>query len=208
MKDKERLIGAVNDDKRNINKYLLHQYAWRRYLARLTDLVIYPTLLIVALIIIGSQLLPEAVVNELTFFLEKPEVLKELENKFSLFNLLFHLFVIIFILPLNYHCFSTTIGKKLFGIKILDSNENPLKFKQACNREVLVLFKGTLFYPISSIYQYIQFVKNETVSWDKNLKLIIVYNKMNFISFIWRILISILILLSCVALSLWGTGEI
>ncbi|MGI6525377.1 MAG: RDD family protein [Bdellovibrionota bacterium] len=82
----------------------------------------------------------------------------------------------------------TTIGKWLFGIRVVDSTGSPISYKRALHREFLVWLRGVGLgiFPIifgTLLYQSHQFEKNNSTSWDRDLKLSVVYRKPDFRQF-------------------------
>jgi hypothetical protein len=117
--------------------------------------------------IIASQIFPE-------FFQKLLAALNDPSNK-----LLSTLVITMAAIPINAILIgftSASVGKWIFGVRILDSNSRPIGFVKAIKREVIVWFRGlglgipfvTLF-TASSAYRTLN--KNGVTSWDRDMNL-------------------------------------
>jgi hypothetical protein len=91
-------------------------------------------------------------------------------------------------------CIGSTIGKWIFGIKILDKDLKPIGIRLAFKREMLVLVRGLgLYIPIITIFTMIAgyriLERDKITSWDKELRLNVLYHDVGFLRFLFIVLI-------------------
>lgn len=146
--------------------------------ARLLDFFIYLYLIKIALL----ALVPIAP-KEFFTYVEKPELPLVVSS-----SLAFTFAIAMFLNAALIGYTGTTIGKWFFGIRVVDLTGSPIGYKRALHREFLVWLRGVGLgiFPIifgSSLYQSHQFEKNNSTSWDRDLKLSVVYRKPDFRQF-------------------------
>lgn len=127
-------------------------HPWRRYFARLIDGGIY-----------GMAI-------SLIFYLAF-----HMEDSIALEVCLTVLELAVFILAeaVLLSCFGTTIGKWLFGIRVLSKDGKKLTWREAAERTGMVLWRGlALEIPLWNIYRlyksYDAYTAGETLAWDEN----------------------------------------
>jgi DNA-binding transcriptional MerR regulator/uncharacterized RDD family membrane protein YckC len=98
---------------------------WRRFFARMLDFMLYAALLSVLLTLVFNVNL---VINEST--------------ELNLFFDFAPIVVMLVVEPALLHFFGTTLGKWIFGLQVLDSNEERLSYQDAFERTKWVLFWG------------------------------------------------------------------
>ena len=102
----------------------VNQFAWQRYFAKIIDLALGSILLMLTTIICCAFFIP-------TEALEKMQYIdKNIDRIVTMF------FTCILVIPLMHNLFGTTIGKKIWGIKVYDSKGNHLNFKRSLDREI------------------------------------------------------------------------
>lgn len=155
--EKEEFMSAIDIKKEWIDFSWL---AFRRFFARLLDLFLVTAFCLFIL--------------ESTFFDES-----------RVFMIIF-IFLTIIYESLFIYFFGATIWKKLFWIKILDSNWYKLSFSQSFKRTISSLFLWNIFYIfplsiISQIYQFSKFLKDWSTTYDKNNNYLIKYKKISIL---------------------------
>lgn len=136
--------------KQDILRETLHP--WRRYFARMIDGGIYGTAILIFFY--------------LMFHVEDSIVLTV-----CLTILAMGVFIIAESVLLS--CFGTTVGKWLFGIRVLSKDGKKLTWREAAERTGLVLWRGLAFdIPLWNIYRlyksYDAYTDGETLVWDEN----------------------------------------
>lgn len=167
--------------------------AWRRFGARVIDMWFYLffslaiCIFIIFLMALFGGDIGELFANNLGEFLEKEPRLGGIILNFLTCSV---------ILPISFHFFGSTFGKKLFGVVIVNQDGNSLSFKEASEREINVFFKGLVFLWFSMIYQYYAFKRNKILSWDKNLNLSVSYKEFSNLSLCLRSFFAVIIIFS------------
>lgn len=146
--------------------------AWKRLGAKVIDLTIsnfvFTCLFILILLLVAT------VVNEgnysilINFISTIPNALDRLITIFISCSVL---------IPMQTYYLGNTCGKKLFGIKVKKMNGDNLSFRELSQREVKIFFLGLFFPFLSSIYQYFAFKRNGILSWDREMNLVVSYDK-------------------------------
>lgn len=136
--------------KQDILRETLHP--WRRYFARMIDGGIYGTAFMLLFY--------------LMFHIEDSIV-----SKVCLTVLGMMVFILAESVLLS--CFGTTIGKWLFGIRVLSKDGKKLTWREAAERTGMVLWRGVAFeIPLWNIYRlyksYDAYTDGETLVWDEN----------------------------------------
>ncbi|MFD2205633.1 RDD family protein [Kiloniella antarctica] len=150
-------------------------HPWRRYFASWVDIFIYSNLIIYSSALVVSP----------DFFYGFLDQSSHLEFATALF--LGQISLIALVLTLNTICMAiagNTVGKFLFGIKVLDHKYKALNLSIAFKREWLILLKGLAFgIPIISlitqIYGYLDLTMQQTTYWDQHLNTVVVHRKSN-----------------------------
>lgn len=127
-------------------------HPWRRYFARWIDGMIYGTVI--------------SMFFYLAFHIEDSMV-----SKVCLTVLGMVVFILAEAVLLS--CFGTTVGKWLFGIRVLSKDGKKLTWREAAERTGMVLWRGAAFeIPLWNIYRlyksYDAYTAGETLSWDEN----------------------------------------
>jgi len=162
--------------------------AWRRYVARLVDMLFYPTLVFFVLSALGGVIDYEYTINII-------DSISKWGQRYPKADIIFtSLFTSIIIIPINYLIFGQTLGKKLLGIVVVTNTGNKLGYGTALQREFQVFFKGLLFSWFSVIYQYFAFKKNNNLSWDRTLDLTVYYRNYSAINLFIRCIFAFVII--------------
>jgi|APGre2960657505_1045072.scaffolds.fasta_scaffold08645_2 hypothetical protein len=171
--------------------------AWRRFGARVIDMWLYLffslaicVLIIFLMVLLGGDI-GEQFAKNLGEFLEKRSKLAGIVLNFLTCSI---------ILPISFHFFGSTFGKKLFGVVIANRDGNSLSFKEAQEREINVFFKGLFFLWFSMMYQYYAFKRNKILSWDENLNLSVSYKEFSNLSLCLRSFFAVIIIFSLIFL--------
>ncbi|STX37712.1 RDD family protein [Legionella feeleii] len=166
---------AIQSNVENIDKCLVKKslikltHPWRRYFARGVDIFLMG--------VIGYQLLgciPIEMCSSLFNVLSNNSVLKGA----------FYVFSSVFLNSIFIAISGSTIGKLLFGIRLLDKNNHNLSFLLALRRELMIYVKGmALGIPILILFpQYFSYknlMKTGEASWDKKLQCNVIYTNKN-----------------------------
>ncbi len=150
-------------------------HPWRRYLARWVDIFIYINLIIYP----AAKLLGPDLIN---FYIDQISSLQ-----FFIILLLGHIAFFGLVLILNTVLITVagnTLGKFLFGVRVLDKDQQPLNLSKILKREFYVLMKGLAFGTpvialITQIYGYLDLTMEQTTNWDKRLNTIVIHRKGN-----------------------------
>lgn len=132
---------------------------WLRFWARTLDLLVFETLL--------NIFLPF-------------EALNRIETLFSQMLLLF--ISILIIEPVQIYFFGTTLGKWLFGIKLIKKSGAKISYRDALKRSMLVWAKGYagnlpfLSY-LSMMMTYQTILDTGTISWDEKYDFKMIHSK-------------------------------
>lgn len=169
--------------------------AWRRFGARMLDTIFYGFLFYLISIFIGFFIGFFGGEIAQQFLVFCAQINPKLDS------ILTTILVYLTLIPASYHFFGTTLGKKLLGISVINKNGNSLKFKESAKREILVFFKGVFFIWISIIYQYFAFKKNNILSWDKDLDLIVSYKNYGSLDIFIRTVVTIIIIILLIFLN-------
>ena len=143
-------------------------HPWRRYFARLLDILLMSFVFGVSLVI----LLPS--VGDMVTDLAENKALDMILSGF--FAMLLNPFFI--------SLFGATPGKYLFGIQVRDKNTKKLSLLTALKREFLVYMKGMAFcIPFANIFTLIsshsRLKKQGNTSWDETLNCSVLYRENN-----------------------------
>lgn len=146
-------------------------HPWRRYFARMLDIMILGTVTISLIGAVLYALAPEAAEN---FF----ENSTEPENR--VFDVMATVFLAAFLSAAFIGFLGTSIGKWIFGIKVTDLHNKPIGFKRAWSRELKVWFRGlglgipvVVFFTCLSGYQNL--IRNGQTTWDEEMQLKVSY---------------------------------
>jgi uncharacterized RDD family membrane protein YckC len=144
-------------------------HPWRRYFARLLDMLLMGSLFYIGLVLfaptVGAEIIQAA---------DKNRVLDMILTGF--FAMLLNPFFI--------SLFGSTLGKYLFGIQVRDENTRKLSLLIALKRECLVYMKGLAFcFPIALLVQPQFFAHLTPVAWQGHYTGVVKLNKMIFSSF-------------------------
>lgn len=136
--------------KQDVLRETLHP--WRRCFARAIDTTIYETMLMVPLYLLFH--LEDSIVTLVCFTV-------------------LGMMMTVIAEPVLLSCFGTTVGKWLFGIRVLSGNGKKLSWQEAAERTGMVLWHGMAFHiPLWDIYRlyksYAAYTEGETMSWDEN----------------------------------------
>lgn len=157
LEELERLArqrGAKNPGqfrrKQDILRETLHP--WRRYFARMIDGWIYATAILIFFYLMFR--IEDSIVSEVCFTVLGMGALIIAE-------------------PVLLSCFGTTVGKWLFGIRVLSKDGKKLTWREAAERTGMVLWRGLAFeIPLWNIYRlyksYDAYTDGETLVWDEN----------------------------------------
>jgi len=134
---------------------------WIRYWARLIDMTIFAILQIIVIVLILS-ILNKLEIN-MNFLDEIPDLI---------FNIVIG-FLYIFVEPIFFVIWGTTVGKALLKIRVRHKDGRKLSYKDALQRTFLVLFLGQgAGFPIISIITHIvaynRLKKQGITSWDES----------------------------------------
>ena len=173
-------------DQKKIENESLNKQVWLRYFARTIDMTI-------GILFIGviSGIVFEIIISILgysqNFLLEIPELIL----------IIFLITIYFFIEASIISKFGTTPAKKLFGIKICDSNGEKLDYKISLQRGFILWFKGLAFsIPLISLITlaiaYNTYKDEGKTSWDETLNVIVSYQKISTIRFVIGIIIWII----------------
>lgn len=151
-------------------------HPWRRYFARHTDVCF-----IIVLCIALYNLFPN-------YFHVYSQFVKNKEY----INYLVIIIVIMFINAVFISLMGTTLGKFLFGIRVVSSNDKRLKFSQAFYREFLIVMMGLAFYiPIINFFtlyfSHTRLITTGKTKWDNLLNCCVVHQHNNIKQKIYRI---------------------
>jgi uncharacterized RDD family membrane protein YckC len=144
---------------------------WRRYFGRLLDQTISGSLGFMAFAVVMATLDNDAF-QRLIRIVDNPET-----------NFLSVWLTIVFAIPINAVFIGFTgssIGKLIFGIRVLDRSSQPVGFLTALRREVLVWVHGLgLGIPLISLFTvlsgYSRLRKTGSTSWDNDLNIVVTY---------------------------------
>ena len=143
-------------------------HPWRRYFARLLDILLMSFVFGVSLVI---------------FFPSVGNIVTDLAENKALDMVLSGFFAML-LNPFFISLFGSTPGKYLFGIQVRGENTRKLSLLTALKREFLVYMKGLAFcFPIANIFTLIsshsRLKKQGNTSWDEDLKCKVVYRQNN-----------------------------
>ena len=152
-------------------------HAWRRFFARMFDAYVTGFLVTVLILILIGLVL--GMINQ-QYLVNYNILLKNLETIDPRFVAVIQLFLLIFINSAFMGLTGNTLGKLIFGVKVLDQNNLPLNYITALKREFYVFargFAGGL--PMANLlFMYLgyQNLKKEGITyWDKKLDLKLVH---------------------------------
>jgi len=136
---------------------------WIRYWARLIDIFVYAILQVIILILILTILKKLEIEINIAFLDEIPDLI---------FNIVIG-FLYIFVEPIFFTIWGTTVGKALLKIRVRHEDGRKLSYKDALQRTFLVLFLGQgIGFPIVAIITHIVAyfrLKNQGItSWDES----------------------------------------
>ena len=136
---------------------------WIRYWARLIDIFVFAILQIVIVILVLMILKKLEIEINIHFLDEIPDLI---------FNIVVG-FLYIFVEPIFFAIWGTTVGKALLKIRVRHEDGRKLSYKDALQRTFLVLFLGQgVGFPIVSIITHVMAyfrLKNQGItSWDES----------------------------------------
>lgn len=148
-------------------------HPWRRLFARLLDTVIFGTVTF-SLFGIVLYFANASIGEKIIGFLERPESVIIV----GMLTTLFTTFPVSALIALT----KTSFGKIIFGIKISDQDNNPISFKLALKRELIIWARGmgigiglVMLFTFNRSYRYLKYYKN--TSWDSELKIKVLYRE-------------------------------
>ena len=155
-------------------------YAWRRYFARVVDISLVMGLLVTVLVFLSVAIVALVHRESLQGYVGWMQSLHGM-NRF-----LDAIITTALWLPIEalFLCtLGTTPGKWVFGIKVRTQTGNKLAYSTAISRAALVFFQGmALAIPIASlvtlIVSYDRLTRTGTMSWDRDLRTTVSYEKM------------------------------
>lgn len=162
---------ASNAEKPTLMEVHDTPHPWRRYLARILDTTINGSIIFIALAALFFAVDP----NSATRFFN---YIGDSKNQFI------DLFLTCLLAPFINAAFigftGGSIGKWLFGVKVVNQQGNAIGYRTALYREFLVWLYGMgLGIPLINIgaflHQHSQLNKNKITSWDRDLNLKIIY---------------------------------
>ncbi len=141
-------------------------HPWRRYFARLLDLMTFGAL---GFMVLGFMLYAVVLSFADNFF---NQIIYEQPALDSILSVLISIPISAIVLGFT----GTTIGKWFFGIRVTDNEGRPLGFKKAWEREGMVWFRGLgLGIPIVSLFTVYSGYKNLMMegqtTWDRDLSI-------------------------------------
>ncbi|MBP5330406.1 MAG: RDD family protein, partial [Lachnospiraceae bacterium] len=144
----------------------VYPHPFRRFLARMVDMMIY-MIIVVTFIRLFFELDP---INALTLGLLSDSSSYSL-SPFWMYSIYFLMFLIE---PLLIHFTGTTLGKLIFGVRILDASGQKLSLKAAYIRSFYLFRYGYGFMiPIYTFYRYFRSFMDcqygNTLPWDRGL---------------------------------------
>ena len=151
---------------------------WRRFFARILDIIFFGALIEAICVLFFGQGFDE-------LFLRKSGDLFT-SNDLFVWSEIFLLALIIPIEAIFIHTIGTTPFKALFKISILDINRQKLSFANSFKRSFLVWFKGLglgiiAIWIITFILSYRKLKIKKTTSWDQSAKSFVYCGRLNFI---------------------------
>ncbi len=177
---------------------LVNTHPWRRYFARLIDLIAIGGLIFVLSINFLVYLLPENIILINTIF---GNIIVELIIQYILWVPIEALFI---------SFFGTTPGKWLYGISVIKIDGTKLSFSESLERAIFVWVKGDAFgipiiLLITNYFGYKRLTKSETTLWDNEVNSIVVHKKWGFIRVVFVVFITALIFLINYRLQMYGS---
>ncbi|WP_341790362.1 RDD family protein [Rickettsia endosymbiont of Polydrusus tereticollis] len=150
-------------------------YAWRRFFARGVDCLFYWYLVNLTLKIINYA-----------FSVNYFYTIKDKLNNNYFIQWVVTTYIWLFVNAFLMHYFGNTLGKKILGIKVLESNNMEPSLIRLIKREFLVLLKGmALGIPIISLIptflSYKKLIKFQNTSWDTKMNFKIIYRKQSLL---------------------------
>ncbi|WP_342269609.1 RDD family protein [Rickettsia endosymbiont of Orchestes rusci] len=157
-------------------------HAWRRWAARMLDYLIYDFIIGVILVILSIT------GNSDSFIKYSATKILEFWGNTIPEGYIIRVYTIgillvvagILINSIFIYCFGNTLGKKIFGIKIVNLDNSDYNFSSLLKRELLVFQKG-LFYglplleELATYLSYKELVNTNSTIWDKQLNFKIIY---------------------------------
>ena len=164
----EEQIMTTTDLQPCVEEELIDVHPWRRYFARYTDICF-----IALFCMIVDNLFPEIFISYNQF----------VENKHYI-NYLIIGIAIMFINTAFISLTGTTIGKFLFGVRIVNVDNRRLNFLSALYRECLVVVIGLVFYLpfinfVPSYFSYVRLTTTGKTRWDDILNCNVFYRANN-----------------------------
>lgn len=166
----------TSDNKEEVTKWTdTSAHPWRRFAARMTDNILNGFIFAIILVV------------GMSIFDFDSGIIDKFFNSISpAADAMLTLFISIFINTLFIRFTGNTIGKFIFGIKIIRENNNTLDCWVILKREFMVWFKGmAMGIPILNLftiaYGYNSLTKESVTNWDKELKIKIMHRNNNII---------------------------
>ncbi|HJD55816.1 MAG TPA: RDD family protein [Rickettsia endosymbiont of Pyrocoelia pectoralis] len=175
-------------------------HAWRRWAARMLDYIVYSFVIITILSIILAFL----IINEVYYTTKIFELLK---NRNILLGYALGILICIVSILINsifIYCFGNTLGKRIFGIKIVDINNSPYSFIILIKREILVITRGSgyllpLLNELIYCLSYKRLISAGSTIWDTQLNFKIIYRPRK----LWVTIITILPIILYMCYAYW-----
>lgn len=149
-----------------------HPHPWRRYFARLLDILIFGTTAFAALGVLLYSITPD--------FADRLFTSMEAPSGGALLDIVLTTFFASVLSAVCIGFTGRTIGKWFFGIKVTDPQNRPIGFKKAWKRELMVWARGLgLGIPIVSLFTtysgYKNLMMHGQTTWDDELNLTVSY---------------------------------
>jgi uncharacterized RDD family membrane protein YckC len=148
-------------------------HPWRRYFARMIDILVNGYFILFSFSTILWALTPRFA-QEFSSVFEKPEG--------GLIDAILTTFMSTFLTAAFIGFTGTSIGKWFFGIRVLDKNNKPLGYKKAFKREMMVWARGlALGIPNIALFTnysaYEKLLKDGNTTWDEELGCQVLYRR-------------------------------
>lgn len=173
-------------------------HPWRRYLARTLDTSVFAMVMSFVLFAVWGALEPASALKFITLLSEKSAGGRILDVMLS---------VLVAILPnaLFIGLSGTTLGKWIFGIRITNSEGNPIGFFRGLYRELFVWVRGYgLGIPFVSLITLVmsrsRLEEAGATAWDANLSTLVSHRRESF----WQHLLNAIGVLLIVAITIYS----
>lgn len=171
-------------------------HPWRRYFARSLDMILCSYINMGLAFAITFTVTKAAMVF---FDFDPDSLIRQLDSLLNLYpiqvKIIDVLLVIIVSTIINavlIGLVSSSAGKWLFGVRVLNNEYKPIGFKLAFKRELMVLYRGIAFHIpfilcIAEFIAYKELRKNGITTWDRDLDCIVLHKYMSF----WQVILCI-----------------